>query len=269
MVYGTARTVRIAHAPEDGSGQGGSGNGGGPRVARPLVPGIPSRVVDPSGVVKQQTQGPRVTRGEPAKPRTGEHAGTGGRLVVGQDIGFKGEINACDTLVVHGEVEAVLPARVVEVGEHGRFRGTADVEEAVVSGVFDGTLTARKRLTVTASGRVTGKVRYAELTVETGGRISGDLREVDAEAADTTQESAGEAAEDPAPAPGAESAPEQPSADEPAPSETEARSRETTARRTGAAQTEADPDSPIGTARRRFQQSERARRLREMAESDA
>lgn len=150
-------------APERGN------NPGGPRIVRPLVPGIPSRTVDPSGIVQAHRRSPDTGRG-------GDKArDTQGRLVVGPGIYVSGEIRACDTLEVAGVVEAALPARALVVGEGGRFKGSADVTEAAVAGRAEGELVVRGRLTIAAGGEVTGRVRYRELEIEAGGRITGDV----------------------------------------------------------------------------------------------
>lgn len=153
-------------------------------MSRPLVPGIPSRVVDPSGVVKRQEMGPDRSReatmasdaaADPVPSDDFDQPG-GGQLVVGRGIRFKGEIKTCDTLVVHGDVEASLPGRALKVGEVGVYNGTAEVELADIAGSFDGTLSVRGRLTIAATGKVTGTIRYGELAVEAGGQISGDIQ---------------------------------------------------------------------------------------------
>ena len=52
-------------------------------------------------------------------------------LVVSREICLKGEITACDKLVVEGVVEVTLPnARAIEISPSGRFTGNADVAEA-------------------------------------------------------------------------------------------------------------------------------------------
>jgi cytoskeletal protein CcmA (bactofilin family) len=61
----------------------------------------------------------------------------------------------------------------VEIFEHGTFKGTAEIEKADVSGVFEGDLTVRDRLVVRRSGRVKGKLRYGSIQIEPGGEISG------------------------------------------------------------------------------------------------
>lgn len=141
-------------------------------MSRPLVPGIPSRVVDPSGVVKRQDK----TVSPPRESEVSDPLSNEGQLVVGKGIRFKGEITACDTLIVYGQVEASLPARAVQVAEGGDYQGTAEVDEAVIAGNFDGNLTVRQRLTIAASGRVKGMIRYAELEIAAGGQITGDIQ---------------------------------------------------------------------------------------------
>jgi cytoskeletal protein CcmA (bactofilin family) len=99
------------------------------------------------------------------------------RLVVGRDIRLSGEISACDKLVVEGHIEASLPgARAIEVSSTGYFKGSADVEEADISGHFEGELVARDRLVVRASGRISGTIRYGRIVIESGGEISGDMQ---------------------------------------------------------------------------------------------
>ena len=98
-------------------------------------------------------------------------------LVVGREISLKGEITACDKLVVEGVVEVTLPnAHAIEVSPSGRFTGNADVAEADISGSFDGELMARERLIVRAGGHVKGKVRYGRIVIEAGGEVSGDMQ---------------------------------------------------------------------------------------------
>jgi cytoskeletal protein CcmA (bactofilin family) len=106
------------------------------------------------------------------------------KLVVGHDIKIKGvEISDCDTLVVEGRVEATLDSRVLEIAEHGVFHGTIAVDQAEIRGRFEGEITVRKQLIVHASGKVSGKIRYARIKMEEGAEISGDLAVLDKSAA--------------------------------------------------------------------------------------
>lgn len=99
------------------------------------------------------------------------------KLTVGRDICLKGEITACDKLVVEGQVEVALEdARAIEIAPTGFFKGRAEVDEAEISGLYEGELIARELLTVRAGGRINGTVRYGRIVIEAGGEISGDMR---------------------------------------------------------------------------------------------
>lgn len=99
------------------------------------------------------------------------------KLVVGPQIKIKGvEISDCDTLVVEGRIEATLDSRVLEITEHGVFQGTIAVDNAEVHGRFEGELTVRKQLIIHATGKVSGKIRYAKIKVEEGAELAGDLQ---------------------------------------------------------------------------------------------
>ncbi len=101
------------------------------------------------------------------------------RLTVGPNIKLRGvEIEDCDTLVVEGYVEASMDSRVIEIAESGVYKGTVEIDVAIVRGRFEGELIARERLVVDASGDVSGKIRYGRLAIEEGGRVHGDLDEI-------------------------------------------------------------------------------------------
>ena len=150
-----------------------------PRVPTPFSPQSAKRVVDIPG------------------PRRSSHSGgdsDGKKLIVGQDICLSGEITACDTLVVEGGVEASLSdSRVIEVTETGVFKGKVEIEIAEISGQFDGELTARDRLIIRGTGRVTGIIRYRQLEIESGGQIVGTVEVL--ESTETTNDS-GDAKQD-------------------------------------------------------------------------
>ncbi len=102
------------------------------------------------------------------------------RLLVGRDISLAGEITACDILVVEGTVQATLEqSQMLEVTDSGTFRGKVHIEEAVIAGLFEGTLTAHEKLTIKGTGRIIGTVRFGQLEVELGGIIKGDIGPLD------------------------------------------------------------------------------------------
>lgn len=149
-----------------------------PEPVRPAEPSLarPSSEVKPDLPRRQPetaVAAAPVERPTPSSAITGE----GKRLIVGQGISLSGEITACDRLVVEGSVQVTLnQTRAIEITETGRFtNGKAEVEEAEISGVYEGDLTVRNRLLIRSTGRVTGNVRYGEIEIERGGRISGNV----------------------------------------------------------------------------------------------
>lgn len=105
----------------------------------------------------------------------------GKRLVVGKAISLNGDISACETLVVHGTVEAkVNDAATLEVAEGGLFKGEAEVDHAHIAGTFEGTLKARMTLEVAESGHVKGTINYNNITIASGGRVQGTIDVIDA-----------------------------------------------------------------------------------------
>jgi cytoskeletal protein CcmA (bactofilin family) len=124
-----------------------------PANAAPRAPAAPVPVVSP--------------------PRTD---GTERRLSIGVDINLKGvEISNCDALVIEGNVDATVHSKAMEILAPGRLNGTATIDVAEIHGTFDGELTARTRLVVHGTGRVTGTIRYGSLVVAEGGSLTGDL----------------------------------------------------------------------------------------------
>lgn len=118
----------------------------------------------------------------PATPSRGASAAGrnepegGSRLIVGPNIRMKGvEIADCDTLVVEGHVEATLDSRVIRIAPSGAFSGAAGIDDAEIRGEFSGELTVRNCLTIYASGKVSGKIRYKKMIIEEGGELSGEI----------------------------------------------------------------------------------------------
>ncbi len=132
-------------------------------------PDIPHRSQDTSGAPTRPEANPPAREGKPMANTVDKNT-----LIVGEDIRLKGEITSCDKLVVEGHVEVSLTnGRQIEIGPSGVFTGKAEVQEADISGRFDGELTARERLVVRSTGHITGKIRYGRIVIEAGGAIVG------------------------------------------------------------------------------------------------
>ncbi len=128
------------------------------------------RAGEPAAPARRMDRGERTDRPRPSDGMTKQ-------LIVGREIEVKGEITSCDRLVIEGRVEAALSdARIIEVALSGTFKGSANVDEADISGIFEGQLLARDKLTVRSQGRVSGSIRYGRIVIESGGEVSGDMQ---------------------------------------------------------------------------------------------
>jgi cytoskeletal protein CcmA (bactofilin family) len=98
-------------------------------------------------------------------------------LTVGPDIQMKGEITTCDRVVIEGMVDATMKdVHTVELAQSGSLKGTAEVEDAEISGVFEGDLVVRGRLIIYSTGVIRGNVTYGEIEIERGGQIAGNIQ---------------------------------------------------------------------------------------------
>ena len=105
----------------------------------------------------------------------------GSKLWVGPKIKLKGvEISDCDVLVVEGEVEATVNSKAMQIAQPGTLKGDVTIDVAEIYGEFSGELTARAKLIVHGTGRVSGTIRYGKLIVAEGGVLSGDVQRLDA-----------------------------------------------------------------------------------------
>lgn len=143
------------------------------RPTNATSPSMPTPANAPGATAAIVPTSPRAaTENTPAKSE--EHAGS--KLIVGPNIKLKGvEIDDCDTLVVEGRVEATMNSRAIQIAEHGAFSGKVDIDVAEIRGNFQGEMTARKRLVIHATGKVSGKIRYGKVLVQEGGELTGEI----------------------------------------------------------------------------------------------
>ncbi len=105
------------------------------------------------------------------------------KLFVGPGIKLEGvAVTLCELLVIEGHVEATVDSTAMEIAPPGTLAGIARIDVADIHGEFTGELTARTRLTIHGTGRVSGVVRYGSLIVAEGAVLAGDVQRIDATA---------------------------------------------------------------------------------------
>jgi cytoskeletal protein CcmA (bactofilin family) len=153
-----------------------------------LKPNFPATGIPPQPTHVQPTPpsaGP-LARPQPA-PAARPQANERRALVVGRGIALSGgAISDCERLEVHGTVEvSIRHALELIIADSGVFRGEAEIEEADISGAFDGSITATSRLVIRSTGKVTGTIRCQRLMVEEGAQVSGKIEMIAASTAAT------------------------------------------------------------------------------------
>jgi cytoskeletal protein CcmA (bactofilin family) len=153
--------------------------------SRPMTSGVRSGFSPQPSPPREYVAPPPVEEPAPAPASASAYAAPsadsgGSKLFIGVNIKLKGvEISDCDVLVIEGQVEATVHSKVMQIDQPGTLNGTALIDVAEIRGEFKGELTARTRLVVHGTGRVSGTIRYGKLIVEEGGELTGDVKRHD------------------------------------------------------------------------------------------
>lgn len=149
------------------------------------APGVATRMAAAHGAEASSTSRagsplpPAPAASAPGAKQSGSDAPES-KLFVGVNIQLKGvEICDCDVLVIEGHVEATVHSKMMEIAKPGTLKGNAEIDVAEIHGDFTGELTARTRLVIHGTGRVSGTIRYGKLIVAEGGQITGDIKRLD------------------------------------------------------------------------------------------
>jgi cytoskeletal protein CcmA (bactofilin family) len=98
------------------------------------------------------------------------------RLTVGYGITLEGKISNCDKLIVYGHVHADLTdVKTLHISESGKFSGFAAIENAEISGIFEGDLIVENSIVINATGKMSGKVTYGSIEIKPGGKFTGQI----------------------------------------------------------------------------------------------
>jgi cytoskeletal protein CcmA (bactofilin family) len=143
---------------------------------QPAFRPVPAQAAIPAARATTPAAAPAMPT-EPTRPSIASKPASKRVLTVGPEIQMKGEVTSCDRVVIEGLVDATMrDVHTVELTESGSLKGTAEVEDAEISGSFEGDLVVRGKLTIYASGRVRGNITYGEIEINRGGQISGNVR---------------------------------------------------------------------------------------------
>ena len=98
-------------------------------------------------------------------------------VVIGDGVIVKGAFTVPSKAVINGVIEGDLTAEEVLIGTTGRITGRVSAKLIDVRGELHNTIVSEKSLIVRATGKIVGKVHYAEIEIEKGGEIEGALHQ--------------------------------------------------------------------------------------------
>ena len=96
-------------------------------------------------------------------------------VVIGDGVVVKGTFTVPSKAIINGVIEGDLTAEEVLIGPTGRITGRVSAKVIDVRGQLHNTIISEKSLIVRATGKIAGKVQYAEIEIEKGGEIEGTL----------------------------------------------------------------------------------------------
>lgn len=119
--------------------------------------------------VLEKTMGIRLGKANGGAPDEG---------LIGQGVEVSGNITFADRLEIEGKVTGKISSEggTLIIGEFGTVKAEIDIGVCVIHGNLEGDLTARSRVEIHRSGKVTGDLMTPVLVVEEGAIFNGAVR---------------------------------------------------------------------------------------------
>jgi cytoskeletal protein CcmA (bactofilin family) len=96
-------------------------------------------------------------------------------LYVGSGVTMIGKIHVPGSAEIDGSFTGVIDANSIDITLNGVVTGSTVADHIRVEGRLNETVVAQQNLLIEATGKVEGKITYAELEVKKGGSIQGDM----------------------------------------------------------------------------------------------
>ena len=95
---------------------------------------------------------------------------------VGEQTSFTGSFKGGENLVVRGSVQGDSDVQgVVVVTDTGSWQGHLSAEVVIIAGEFTGNITAREKIEIYSSAKVTGNLTCPSIAIETGAVHQGHI----------------------------------------------------------------------------------------------
>lgn len=99
---------------------------------------------------------------------------TGTGTVIGSNVKLIGAIKDANDVVVHGIIEGEVGSdKSVNIGEAAQVKGPVTGAVVTIAGIVRGSVEARERLEILATGKIFGDIVCKELIIRSGALFSG------------------------------------------------------------------------------------------------
>jgi cytoskeletal protein CcmA (bactofilin family) len=94
---------------------------------------------------------------------------------IGEGVVIVGSITLPGHALVNGRVEGQLQAGSLEIGKSGQVRGKVSAKTMAVAGELEHEVTCTEHFHLHSTGKVGGRLLYAELQIDRGGKFMGEM----------------------------------------------------------------------------------------------
>lgn len=106
-----------------------------------------------------------------------------GNLLLSPATAIVGDVRNCRRLDLYGSIDGEVVADDVVVHRGGRLSGRLRAGTAVIHGAVEGDIEIRNLVTISATGVVTGDLRYGRMSLEPGGELVAKVKNMPPELA--------------------------------------------------------------------------------------
>ncbi|NDC61244.1 MAG: polymer-forming cytoskeletal protein [Betaproteobacteria bacterium] len=91
-------------------------------------------------------------------------------------VKFVGTIHVPGLAQINGQVSGEVTANTLDIGPQGHISGKVRAKEIDVYGFLKDDVVCQGLLQIRKSGKVSGKLSYADIDIERGGQFEGDMQ---------------------------------------------------------------------------------------------
>lgn len=101
---------------------------------------------------------------------------------IGTGCKVEGNIEVQGELIVNGRVEGSIRCDVLHTGPNSFIKAGVEAANVTLAGICEGEMHIYEQLTISSTGKLSGKVSYGTLSVESGGMLGGEIHKAEAKA---------------------------------------------------------------------------------------